>query len=54
MDDLAEFMLEPMPRSERQAVEELLPQMAEAVECWMTEGAEQAMTRFNRRVRPAV
>ena len=53
VDDLAAFMLEPMPPDDRQVVEELLPQMGEAVECWMTEGAERAMTRFNRRVRPA-
>ena len=53
VDDLAAFMLEPMPPDDRQVVEELLPQMGEAVECWMTEGAERAMTRFNRRVRSA-
>jgi PTH1 family peptidyl-tRNA hydrolase len=52
VDDLADFMLEPMPRAERAAVAELLPVMAEAVECWMTDGVERAMTRFNRRVRP--
>jgi hypothetical protein len=27
-----------------------MPTMCEAVECWMAEGAERAMTRFNRRV----
>jgi len=52
-DDLADFMLAPMPRADRAAVEALLPTMAEAVECWMGEGAERAMARYNRRVRPA-
>jgi len=52
-DDLADHVLGPMPKSERAAVEELLPTMCEAVECWMTEGAERAMARYNRRVRPA-
>ena len=53
VDDLADFMLAPMPPEERAAVAELLPVMAEAVECWMAEGAERAMARFNRRVKPA-
>lgn len=53
VDDLADFMLAPMPPDERTAVAELMPAMAEAVECWMTEGAERAMARFNRRVKPA-
>jgi len=53
VDDLAEFMLAPMPAEERAAVAELMPVMAETVECWISEGAERAMARFNRRVRPA-
>ncbi len=53
VDDLADFMLAPMPPGERDAVAELMPAMAEAVECWMTEGAERTMARFNRRIRPA-
>ncbi len=53
VDDLAEFMLDDMPRGDRAAVADLLPEMAEAVECWMAEGAERAMARYNRRVRPA-
>jgi PTH1 family peptidyl-tRNA hydrolase len=52
VDDLADFMLAPMSDADRDAVDALLPAMAEAVECWMTEGAERAMARFNRRVRP--
>ncbi len=53
LDDLAEFMLSPMPRADRAAIDDLMPVMVEAVECWITEGAERAMARFNRRVRPA-
>jgi peptidyl-tRNA hydrolase len=52
VDDLAEFMLAPMPSAEREAVGELTPAMAECVETWMSEGAERAMARFNRRVKP--
>lgn len=51
VDDLADHVLEPMSRADRLAVEELLPVMCEAVECWMSEGPERAMARFNRRVR---
>ena len=54
LDDLAAFMLEPMPREDRAPVNELLPVMAVAVECWMSEGVARAMTRYNRRVRPPV
>jgi PTH1 family peptidyl-tRNA hydrolase len=53
VDDLADFMLAPMPAAERAAVAELMPVMTESVECWMSEGAERAMARFNRRVKPA-
>jgi PTH1 family peptidyl-tRNA hydrolase len=53
VDDLADFMLSPMSRADRAVIAEQMPVMVEAVECWMDEGAERAMTRFNRRVRPA-
>ena len=45
-----DFVLEPMPREERRLVEELHPAMVEAVECWMAEGIEAAMNRYNRKV----
>jgi PTH1 family peptidyl-tRNA hydrolase len=47
-----DYVLEPMEREDRRLVEELLPVMGEAVECWMDEGIEQAMTRFNRKAKP--
>ncbi len=50
VDDLADHVLDPMPRADRVAIEELMPAMCEAVESWMSEGVERAMTRFNRRV----
>ena len=52
-DDLPDFVLSPLPREEREAILALLPTMCDAVECWMTEGAEQAMAKFNRRPEPA-
>jgi peptidyl-tRNA hydrolase len=33
---------------ERKAIEDLLDPMSEAVEAWLQEGVEIAMTRFNR------
>ena len=45
-----DFVLEPMPKEERRLVEELLPGMVEAVECWLAEGIEAAMNRYNRKV----
>jgi PTH1 family peptidyl-tRNA hydrolase len=51
LDGWRDYVLEPMPRAERRAVEELFPDMCEAVECWMTEGIEAAMARFNRKTK---
>jgi len=48
-----DYVLEPMETEERRAVEELLPLMCEAVECWMAEGIDKAMARFNRKAKPA-
>jgi PTH1 family peptidyl-tRNA hydrolase len=50
-NDLPDFVLSPLPREERDAVEALLPEMGDAVECWMTEGAEHAMAKFNRKAK---
>jgi PTH1 family peptidyl-tRNA hydrolase len=48
LEDLADFVLAPLEPDERRAIEELLDPMADAVECWMAEGVERAMSRFNR------
>ncbi len=48
LDDLADFVLDRFTRDERVALDALLDPMAEAVECWLDEGIERAMNRFNR------
>ena len=48
-DDLPDFVLAPLPPAEHEAVVALLPVMGDAVECWMSDGAERAMAKFNRR-----
>ena len=49
LDDLADFVLSSFSPEERRQLDELLDPMAEAVECWLTEGIERAMSRFNPR-----
>ena len=48
LDDLADFVLDQFSAEERNAVGELLDPMSEAVEAWLQDGIEVAMTRFNR------
>ena len=48
VDDLADFVLDRFTGEERAAVDALLDPMDEAVECWLDEGIERAMNRFNR------
>jgi PTH1 family peptidyl-tRNA hydrolase len=48
IDDLADFVLGGFERAEREVLDGLLPLMSEAVECWLDEGIERAMTRYNR------
>ncbi len=47
-EDLADYVLAPFAREERAALDALLDPMADAVECWLAEGIERAMNRFNR------
>ena len=47
--DTADFVLEPFEREELAALAELLPDLVDAAECWLAEGIEQAMVRFNRK-----
>jgi PTH1 family peptidyl-tRNA hydrolase len=47
-EDLADFVLERFDPEEQRLFDELLDPMADAVECWLAEGIERAMTRFNR------
>jgi PTH1 family peptidyl-tRNA hydrolase len=46
-----DFVLEPMPREDRILVDEALAAMMDAVECWMQDGIETAMNRFNRKTK---
>jgi PTH1 family peptidyl-tRNA hydrolase len=48
LDDLAEFVLAAFEPEEQETLSELLEPMSEAVECWLDEGIEKAMSRFNR------
>lgn len=46
--DLADYVLDRAPPEDREAIAQLLDPMADAVECWLTEGIEQAMNQYNR------
>jgi PTH1 family peptidyl-tRNA hydrolase len=48
LEDLADFVLAEFEAEERQALGQLLEPMSEAVECWLEEGIEKAMSRFNK------
>lgn len=48
-DDLADYVLDPLTADEHETLLALCNPMAEAVECWITDGIEMAMNRFNRR-----
>jgi peptidyl-tRNA hydrolase, PTH1 family len=45
--DLADWVLAPLPGAEEEAVLETFPRAIEAVDCWLAEGAEAAMSRYN-------
>lgn len=45
--DLAEWVLAAPPADEESAVLEEMDRMGDAVECWLAEGVEPAMNRFN-------
>jgi len=47
--DPADFVLETMNSEEIETMAELLPLLAEAVECWLNDGIEVAMNKFNRK-----
>ena len=46
--DLSDYVLDRFSKSERKVFDELMEPMMDAVECWMDEGIETAMNRFNR------
>jgi PTH1 family peptidyl-tRNA hydrolase len=45
--DLADFVLDKFGRRDTVLIEDLIPTIGEAVECWVREGVEPAMNRFN-------
>lgn len=49
VDDQAEYVLSTFAPAELNALAELLPDLTDAVTCWISEGIEVAMNRFNRR-----
>lgn len=51
--DQAEWVLDEMPREERKIIDELMPEMCDAVSCWVENGIEKAMSAYNHRPRPA-
>jgi PTH1 family peptidyl-tRNA hydrolase len=46
-EDLADFVLAPFAREEREAVEEMIRRAADACETWLRDGVEGAMQGFN-------
>jgi len=52
--DPADFVLSPFEQDEVDTLAGLLPRLAEAVECWITEGIETAMNQFNRKGQQSV
>lgn len=46
--DAADWVLSPFGAEDEEVVVGLLPELAEAVDMWMTEGIEAAMSRYNR------
>jgi len=50
--NLADFVLAPFARDEREDILALMPRMTELVETWLSEGIEKAMNLYNRRPLP--
>ncbi len=49
VDDQADFVLGPFEQEQLSTLADLLPDLADAAECWLVDGIEEAMNRFNRR-----
>lgn len=46
-DDLADYVLGPFAQAEMDTLDPLWPVMVDAVECWVSNGIDEAMQRFN-------
>jgi peptidyl-tRNA hydrolase, PTH1 family len=51
VSDLSSFVLTPVPKREREKLEEMLDRAADAVEVMLRDGAERAMALFNERAK---
>ena len=51
--NLADFVLAPFARDEREDILDVMPELTSTVETWLKEGIEKAMNVHNRRARPA-
>jgi peptidyl-tRNA hydrolase, PTH1 family len=47
--NLADFVLAPFAKDEREDILEMMPELTAAVETWLREGPEKAMNLYNRR-----
>ena len=47
--DQADYLLSPFSASETMTLRELMPTLTAAVDCWVREGVELTMNRYNRR-----
>ena len=52
-DDPADFVLSRFSDDEMETLNDLLGELGDAVECWLEEGVESAMNKFNRRGKPS-
>jgi len=50
--DLADFVLAPFAKDEKEEILALMPQLTATVETWLKEGVEKAMNLHNRRAAP--
>ena len=48
-EDTASFVLSAFEEKELDLLAELLPSLADAVECWLEEGIDEAMNQHNKR-----
>ncbi|HET7564057.1 MAG TPA: aminoacyl-tRNA hydrolase [Gemmatimonadaceae bacterium] len=46
--DLADFVLSPFAKTEREAIMGLMPRFTDIVECWLGAGIEAAMNNYNK------
>src|SRR6185503_4443358 len=51
VSDLSSFVLSPIPKRDREALDQMLDRAADAVEVILIEGVERAMALFNERVK---